>query len=308
MVLDRPAASCDLGAACQRGSGGPPDRRTESWPRSPCPIREALASRMARRPEPCLALARLEPSVRAAPATARSTRPRRAGASGVCLVLWLALLVPTAPTAQGPGKALDVSSSSTRELRDWDTETSAMIGPAISEVRQIRADTLLPGRMTRRADRVLQRHPRLRRQRRAPAPARRDGVDLRTPYSGIDLDTVQAVARTRRGRESRCSPALSRRWTSAQLLSCRSTQKGGPARRGSASLAHAYHEPPRHRPVLHRCLDRRTVLRPATVSRRARSDARGECSATARRSARRGAEVISRRGICFGRQRSSRTT
>ena len=76
-------------------------------------------------------------------------------AAGVCFVLWLALLVPTAPTAQGPGKVLDVSPSSTRELREWDTETAAMIRSGDLEVRQIRADTLLPGRMTRRADQVL---------------------------------------------------------------------------------------------------------------------------------------------------------
>ena len=73
-------------------------------------------------------------------------------AAGVCFVLWLALLVPTAPAAQGPGKVLDVSPSSTRELREWDTETAAMIRSGELQVRQIRADTLLPGRMTRRAD------------------------------------------------------------------------------------------------------------------------------------------------------------
>ena len=47
--------------------------------------------------------------------------------------------------------------------------------------------------MTRRADQLRQRDPRLRRQRRAPAPARHDDVDVRTRVHGIDVSTVTTV-------------------------------------------------------------------------------------------------------------------
>jgi bacillolysin len=121
------------------------------------------------------------------------SHPMLPRAAGVCFVLWLALLVPTAPTAQGPGKVLDVSPSSTRELREWDTETAAMIRSGDLEVRQIRADTLLPGRMTRRADqyykgiRVFGGNVVLQLQRGVTASL------FGRVYTGIDVSTVRAV-------------------------------------------------------------------------------------------------------------------
>jgi len=75
-----------------------------------------------------------------------------AGIAGVSLALASAALFTIAPSAQGPRKATTVSAASSRDLREWDAEASAMLRSGDLRVRQIRADTLLAGRMTRRAD------------------------------------------------------------------------------------------------------------------------------------------------------------
>jgi len=121
------------------------------------------------------------------------TRPTLRPAA-VCLALGLALFVPSRPSAQSRGKTLDVSASSTRDVREWDAETAAMFRSGDLKVRQIRADTLIPGRMTRRADqyykgiRVFGADVVLQLQRGTTTEI------FGRLYSGIDLDTVPAIA------------------------------------------------------------------------------------------------------------------
>ncbi|HEY7055774.1 MAG TPA: M4 family metallopeptidase [Vicinamibacterales bacterium] len=70
----------------------------------------------------------------------------------VCVPLALAALVSTVPSAQVRRRTMSVSPQSRRELREWDAETSSMLRSGELRIRQTRADTLLPGRLTRRAD------------------------------------------------------------------------------------------------------------------------------------------------------------
>jgi len=113
--------------------------------------------------------------------------------AAVCLALGLALFVPSRPSAQSRGKTLDVSAASTRDVREWDAETAAMFRSGDLKVRQIRADTLIPGRMTRRADqyykglRVFGADVVLQLQRGAATEI------FGRLYSGIDVDTVPAI-------------------------------------------------------------------------------------------------------------------
>ena len=125
-------------------------------------------------------LIRAEPLARASPACASCCGWRCSSPS----------LRPHRPS----GSSATISPTSTRELREWDTETAAMLRTGELRVRQTRADTLLPGRVTRRARSVLQRHPRLRRQCRAPATARRDARVFGQRVHRHRPGTVPAVA------------------------------------------------------------------------------------------------------------------
>ena len=100
--------------------------------------------------------------------------------AGVCLALSSAVLFTISPSAQAPRKLATISPASTRELREWDAETAAMLRTGDLRVRQTRADTLLAGRMTRRADQYYKGVRVFGARCGAAATAGRDPRDLRT--------------------------------------------------------------------------------------------------------------------------------
>ena len=70
----------------------------------------------------------------------------------VCAVVASVLLSSGGPSAQSYAGRVTISPSSLRDLRDWDDRTQSMLRGGELRVRQTRDDTLLPGRVTERAD------------------------------------------------------------------------------------------------------------------------------------------------------------
>lgn len=79
----------------------------------------------------------------------------RKGSALACVTAALGVIlgpVPAAQTAAAPGRAAAIASSSAQSLREWDGVTQAMLRSGDLRVRQVRDDTMLPGRVTERAD------------------------------------------------------------------------------------------------------------------------------------------------------------
>ena len=70
-----------------------------------------------------------------------------------CLTLALGLLFSPAPAAQSPaGRLATIAAGSSPSLRQWDSQTQAMLRSGELRVRRLREDTLMPGRVSERAD------------------------------------------------------------------------------------------------------------------------------------------------------------
>lgn len=80
----------------------------------------------------------------------------RNGSALACLTAALGVIFAPVPAAQtaapAAGRAALIAASSAQSLREWDTVTQAMLRSGELRVRQVRDDTLLPGRETERAD------------------------------------------------------------------------------------------------------------------------------------------------------------
>lgn len=76
----------------------------------------------------------------------------RHGAALACLTIALGLLGSPAPTAQDLSRLATIVPGSAQALRDWDARTQAMLRTGELRIRQVRRDTLVPGRAVERAD------------------------------------------------------------------------------------------------------------------------------------------------------------
>ena len=76
----------------------------------------------------------------------------RNGAAIACITAALGLVFSHAPAAQGHGTLTTIVPASLQTLRDWDSRTQLMLRSGELRVRQVRDDTLIPGRITERSD------------------------------------------------------------------------------------------------------------------------------------------------------------
>ena len=76
----------------------------------------------------------------------------RNGAAIACITAALGLVFSHAPAAQGHGTLTTIVPGSLQTLRDWDSRTQLMLRSGELRVRQVRDDTLIPGRITERSD------------------------------------------------------------------------------------------------------------------------------------------------------------
>ena len=111
-----------------------------------------------------------------------------------CATAALALLGGRRPAAQAPARRASITAGSALALRQWDGVTSSMLRSGELRVRQTRSDTLLPGRVTERADQYF------RGVRVFGADVSRQlddqGVVLSVfgvLYAGIDISTTPAL-------------------------------------------------------------------------------------------------------------------
>jgi len=120
----------------------------------------------------------------------------RNGAAIVCLTVALGILGSRVPAAQGRGTRATIAPDSPQALRDWDTRTQSMLRTGELRIRQVRADTLIPGDVVERADQyyrgVRVHGADISRQLDAQGVVR---SVFGTLYEGIDLRSDPALTR-----------------------------------------------------------------------------------------------------------------
>src|SRR5260370_1130023 len=76
----------------------------------------------------------------------------RNGAALACVTVAPGLLFTHTPAAQSQGTLATIVPGSLRALRDWSERTDSMLRTGELRMRQVRADTLIPGHVVERAD------------------------------------------------------------------------------------------------------------------------------------------------------------